>query len=98
MSNSITSKRRSELRSQGHHLKPIVHIGAAGVTPAIVTSVEEALSSRELIKIRLLESAPADRRATADQIQASVEHSEVVQMIGRVIVLYRPLPEDDADA
>ena len=90
----LTSKRRAQLRSQAHHLEPVQHIGAGGVSPAVVASVLDTLSTRELIKIRVLDGAPEDVRTSAHQVAAAIPESSVVQTIGRVAVLYRPLPED----
>ena len=90
----LTSKERAKLRSQAHGMKPVVHIGAGGATAPVVESVREAFNNRELVKIRILETAPKEVRDTVDQVRDAVDGSEVVQMIGRVAVLYRPAPED----
>ena len=71
----------------------MVHVGGEGVTPALLASVEDALSTRELLKVKVLEAAPQKARATADQISARLEHVYVPQTIGRTIVLYRRHPE-----
>jgi len=90
----MTSKQRAKLRSQAHRLSPVVHIGNAGVTKALLTSILEAFNTRELIKVRILESAPAETRDIADTLRDAVEGSSVVQMIGRTVVLHRPFPEE----
>ena len=90
----LTSKQRAHLRSLAHHLNPLVHVGADGVTDALLQSVEEAFNTRELIKVRVLEAAPENARRTADLIVASLEAVQVAQTIGRTAVLYRPDPED----
>lgn len=89
----LTSKQRAFLRKLAHRLKPVVHVGGEGVTPALLASVEDALSTRELLKVKVLEAAPQKARATADQISARLEHVYVPQTIGRTIVLYRRHPE-----
>ena len=91
----LTSKRRAHLRSQAHHLEPVQHIGAGGVSPAVVASVLDALSTRELIKIRVLDGAPEDVRTSARQVAAAIPEAHVVQTIGRVAVVYRPIPDED---
>ena len=91
--NDLTSKQRAFLRKLAHELKPIVHVGGEGVTPTLLASVEEALNTRELLKVKVLEAAPAKARATADQISASLEGVHIPQTIGRTIVLYRRHPE-----
>lgn len=89
----LTSKQRAHLRSEAHGLKPILQIGKEGVTDQVVTSALEALSNRELIKVKVLENAPMDVREGADELAANVEGAEVVQVIGRVFVMWRQLPE-----
>ena len=96
MSNQeLTSKKRAALRSEAHGLKPMVFIGAGGVTDAVLSSVREAFNTRELLKMRVLEGAPASLRETADEVQRGVPGSAVIQMIGRIAVLYRPKPDDE---
>jgi RNA-binding protein len=90
----LTSKQRAHLRSLAHHLKPIIQVGAEGVTEALLKTVTEAFNTRELLKVKVLESAPNDTREIADRIVAGVEGSHVAQTIGRTVVLYRPDPEE----
>ena len=89
----LTSKQRAFLRSLAHHLKPVVHVGTEGVTPALLTSVEEAFNTRELLKVRLQESAPQSTRDTGDAIATEVNGVHVVQTIGRTLALYRRHPD-----
>ena len=89
----LTSKQRAQLRSEAHGLKPILQIGNEGVTDEVVRSAQQALNNRELIKVKVLESAPVDVREGADELAGRVEGAEVVQVIGRVFVMYRKLPE-----
>ncbi len=91
---SLTSKQRAHLRSLAHHLKPVIQVGTEGVTPALLTTVQEAFNTRELLKVKVLEGAPEDVREAADRIQEGVEDAEVVQTIGRTAVLYRPDPDE----
>jgi len=90
----LTSKQRAHLRRLAHKLKPVVHVGAGGVTPAVLQAVEEAFNTRELIKVKALESAPDRIRALADEVVANLEDVHPVQTIGRTAVLYRPHPDD----
>lgn len=88
----MTSKERAQLRAQANSLEPLFQVGKGGVTDAVIKSTDEALEKRELIKLRmLLESAPESPRETADAL-ANATHSEVVQLIGGTIVLYRENP------
>lgn len=90
----LTSKQRAFLRSQAHHLKPILQIGAGGVTEAVLESVREAFNTRELLKVKVLEAAPEGARETGAAIAEALENVQVPQTIGRTVVLYRPFPED----
>ena len=84
----MTSKERAELRSQAHHLEPIVHIGKESVTPEVTAAVDEALEARELIKVGVLKNCFDDPKELA-QIIADRTKSEVVQVMGKKITLYR---------
>ena len=67
---------------------PILQLGKGGVTPENTASVDEALEARELIKISILQNCLEDPRQMAETL-AERTHSQVVQVIGRKIVLYR---------
>lgn len=89
----LTAKQRAHLRSLAHHLKPVVMVGKEGVTPATVRSVEEALNTRELIKVKVQEASPQDVREAGAEIAGRVDGAALVSTIGRVAILYRPDPE-----
>jgi RNA-binding protein len=89
---TLTSKRRSELRSEAHHLTPAVHIGQQGLTPAVVRSVDDALRARELVKIQVGRAADVPVREAARELAGALR-AEVVQVIGRTATLYRENPE-----
>jgi RNA-binding protein len=88
----LTSKQRAALRAEAHHLEPVVHIGHQGVTPALVQSLDDALRTRELVKIQLGRQAELDARTAANELAATVS-ADVVQVIGRTATLYRENPE-----
>lgn len=90
----LTSKQRAHLRSLAHSLKPVLQIGAEGVTDAVLRSVQEAFNTRELLKVKVLENAPEGARETADAIVAALDGVDVPQTIGRTVVLYRPFPDE----
>lgn len=90
----LTSKQRAQLRSLAHSLKPIVHVGAEGVTQAVLASIQEAFNTRELLKVKVLEAAPDDARITGERIARALDEVHVPQTIGRTVVLYRPFPEN----
>lgn len=84
----MTSKQRAYLKSMAMKMEPVMQIGKATVTPEITKSVEEVLTARELIKISVLKNCVADPHDIA-QLLAERTHAEVVQVIGKKIVLYR---------
>lgn len=85
----MTSKQRAYLKSLASNMDPIVHVGKASASAEVVTSVQEALDARELIKIGVLKNCADDPRTIAEII-AECTHSQVVQVIGKKIVLYKP--------
>lgn len=84
----MTSKQRAYLKSLAMKMDPILQLGKSGVTPENTASVDEALAARELIKINVLQNCLFDIREMAEML-AERTHSQVVQVIGRRIVLYR---------
>ena len=86
-----SGKLRQTLRAHGHHLSPIVQIGKGGVSPAVVTQVQQALDDHELVKLRVDADSPDDRFAAADQLAAQ-PGVNVVQVLGRAILIYKRHP------
>ena len=84
----FTSKQRAYLKSLASVENAIFQIGKAGCTPEVTTAIEQALNARELIKISVLNNSDEDPREVAQMI-AERTHSEVVQVIGKKIVLYK---------
>lgn len=84
----MTSKQRAYLRSLAHSLEPIFQVGKSSVTPEMTEAVAEALEARELIKISVLKNCFDDPRAIAEVI-AERTRSEVVQVVGKKITLYK---------
>ena len=84
----MTSKQRAYLKSLAMNIEPIYHIGKASLTTEIVDGIREALEARELIKVSVLKNCIDDPREIA-QVVAERTRSEVVQVIGKKIVLYR---------
>lgn len=89
----MTSKQRAYLKSLAMKMDPIIQIGKSSLTPELTKAVEEALTARELIKISVLQNCSDDPRSLADML-AERTHSQVVQVIGKKIVLYREGKED----
>ena len=90
---SLTGKQRRHLRGLGHALRPVAQLGKDGVTDAFVNAVDDALGIHELIKIKLLETAPIDRHDAAEVVAARTS-SEVAQVLGHTILLYRAHPDE----
>lgn len=88
MSSPISSKARAHLKALAHDLRPVVQIGQQGLTPSLQEAVETALFTHELIKVKVGQAYEGDRKALADQV-AAASGAVPVQLIGRVIVLYR---------
>jgi RNA-binding protein len=91
---TITSKQRAHLRKLAHHLKPVVLVGSDGISEPVLASIRDALNTRELLKVKLQESAPVDVREAATAIADRLDDALAVQTIGRTIVLYRPHPDE----
>ena len=85
----MTTKQRAYLKSLASTMDPIFQVGKAGAAPELVNALDDALEKRELIKINVLNNCADDLRDIAEVI-ASRTPSQVVQVIGRRIVLYRP--------
>lgn len=84
----LTGKQKRYLRSQAHHLNAIFQVGKDGVNSNQVKGIIEALEAQELIKVKLLESCPDDTNTVALELSVQTK-SEVVQIIGHTIVLYK---------
>ncbi len=84
----MTSKQRAYLKSLAMKMEPVVQIGKSSVTPELTNAIDEALEARELIKIHVLKNCFDDPKQIASLI-AERTRSQVVQVIGKKIVLYR---------
>ena len=92
----LTSKQRAHLRGLAHALKPIMHVGKEGVTPAATRALQQVFDTHELVKVRVLEAAPEPARETGHALAAGISGAEVVQTVGRSVTLYRADPETPA--
>ena len=88
----LTSARRRALRAQAHHLPALAHIGSAGLSDAAVREIDALLAAHALVKVRVLE-AEREERAEMGEKLAETLNAALVQHIGRLLVLLRPLPE-----
>ena len=83
---------RAELRSEAHHLDPTVHVGQHGITPSLIGSLDDALRTHELVKVKLGRTADLKPKDAAGQLAAATS-SDVVQVIGRTATFYRENPD-----
>lgn len=90
----LTSKQRADLRSEAHHLQPLVHVGHQGVTPTVVQALDDALRTRELVKVQLTRTVEQSAKEVAADL-ASQARADVVQTIGKTATLYRRNPTLD---
>jgi len=93
----MTRDERLRLRARAHHLNPVVLLGAAGLTDAVLKETDRALAAHELIKVRI----PGDDRDERESICAQLANrlgAARVQLIGKLLVLYRPRPKEEAPA
>lgn len=84
---ALTGKERRQLRALGHHLSPVVQVGQGGVTKGVISAVNQALEDHELVKVKVGEG-PEDRHDAADAL-ARATKSEVAQVLGKTILLFR---------
>jgi putative YhbY family RNA-binding protein len=95
MPTPLHAKRRSELRAEAHKLTPVVIIGDKGLTDEVIAEIDRSLKAHELIKVRAFSD---DRKARAEWLEAICGRLEAhpVQRIGKVFVLYRENPKEEA--
>lgn len=84
----MTSKQRAYLKSLASTMDPIFQVGKSSLTPEVTEAISESFNTRELIKIAVLKNCMDDPKEIAGMV-ADRTHSQVVQVIGRKIVLYR---------
>ncbi|MCA3823279.1 MAG: YhbY family RNA-binding protein [Burkholderia sp.] len=89
---SLSPAERSALRSQAHALKPVVLIGAEGLTDAVLKEIKVHLNAHQLIKIRVFGDERDERIAIYDEICDRLSAAPI-QHIGKLLVLWRPMPE-----
>ena len=88
----LSSTERRQLRAKSHGIKPTVMLGQHGLTPAVITAIDEALTAHELVKVRLRGVEREDRSSFVTEIAGRVT-ADVVDTIGHMLTLYRANPE-----
>ena len=89
----LSERQRRHLKGLAHPLKPVILMGNAGLTDAVVAATTEALEHHELIKVRLAGGQKSDREQVAEDVAEALSCA-VVQIIGHMLVLFRPAPEE----
>ena len=85
---TLTGKQARHLRGLGHHLSPVAMIGREGITDNLIKSVLAVLTARELIKVKIQENCPLDKKEAAETL-ARKTASSIAQIIGKTFLLYR---------
>ena len=88
----LNKNQKKFLKSLGHDLKAVVMIGKDGINASLLNNLNQALNAHELVKVSLLNTSPTSVNEAAIEL-ASASKSEVVSIIGRVIVLYKQSEE-----
>ncbi|UDI78136.1 ribosome assembly RNA-binding protein YhbY [Staphylococcus taiwanensis] len=89
----LTGKQKRYLRSLAHNIDPIFQIGKAGINENMVSQIKDTLENRELIKIHVLQNNFDDKNDLANTLSKATS-SEVVQVIGSMIVIYKESQEN----
>ncbi len=90
---TLTSKQRAYLKSLASDLEPVFQIGKGSVTPEITNAIEETFNTHELIKITVLKNCLDDVKEVAVTVSERTR-SDLVQVIGRKFVLYKPFKDE----
>ena len=91
--NNLSSSHRSYLRSQAHHLEPVVLIGKHGITDGTIESIDRVLEARELIKIKFREFK--DEKLSLSEKIIELTNSQVVGVIGHTVIIFRQNLDSD---
>jgi RNA-binding protein len=90
----MNGKERAELRAEAHHLDPVVHVGHQGLTPTVIGSLDDALRTRELVKVKITNKDVIKPKDAANAL-ALATNSAVIQVIGRTATFFRENPDLD---
>ena len=89
---TLSSKERAELRAEAHHLTPVVHVGHQGLTDALLQTLDDALRTRELVKVALAKTTEVSAKDASHELAERLG-ADVVQTIGRTCTLFRENPD-----
>jgi RNA-binding protein len=91
---SLTPRQRAHLKARAHSLEPVVQVGQAGASDALISEIDRALTAHGLIKVKLAGADRAARDTLTRQICAATD-AVAVQQVGRIVALWKPRPDDD---
>ena len=89
----LSGKQKRYLRGLAHHLDPVVHVGGAGLSDALIAKTSAELDNHELIKVKVGENSPLERGEVGPRL-AEATGAALVQILGKMVVLYRPREEE----
>lgn len=89
----LSGKQRRYLRGLGHALRPVVQIGKDGIDDGVIAAIDRALLDHELVKLKVGEAADLERHEAAETLAARTR-SEVAQVLGNTVLLYRAHPDE----
>ncbi len=92
----LSSRQNRYLRGLGHHLSPVAMVGREGLSGSLIDAVNQVLLAHELIKIKVQDNSPLDRKEAADEL-AGLTGSSLVHVLGKTALLYRENPDRAVD-
>jgi RNA-binding protein len=92
----LTTRQKQFLKGLAHPLNPLVQIGKEELTPGVIECIKTELLNHELIKVKIGSNCGLDKHKSSQQI-AEQTNSELVQLIGKTIILYKSNPKRDKE-
>ena len=93
----LTGRQIKYLKGLGHHLSAVAMLGREGLSKTVLIAVEEVLRAHELVKVKIQENCPFDRKEAAELLSEATG-AAVVQVLGKTILLFRENVERDSEA
>jgi RNA-binding protein len=90
----LTGKEKRKMRAEANQIKATVMIGREGISFNVKCFIDEAFNNKSLIKVKVLDTCKEDRKQIAEKL-SKLKDTEMIQILGRTILLYRPLPEKE---
>jgi RNA-binding protein len=92
---TLSAADRRALRTRGNSLRPLVQIGKNGFGPQQIAFIQDALRTRDLVKIRLLDNTAVSRQELASALIAAIPGGAIAGTIGHTLLLYCPIPDEE---